>query len=74
MPRQNTAIQDTNMEIRYCRYDGCKKELVKKEHEPMHAFLKRIYCDTKCAVAGARKAKHWRDGVRPTGGRRVDNY
>lgn len=49
------------MEIRKCHYDGCGKELVRKDHESLHAFHKRIYCDIKCAINGARKAKHWRN-------------
>jgi len=52
------------MEIRKCRY--CGLQLTQKEHEYLHAFLKRVYCNTQCAIAGARKVKHWRDGSWPT--------
>ena len=73
LPR-NTAIQAqpqcTNMKIRTCKY--CELQLVQKEHESLHAFLKRVYCNKKCAMDGSRRDKHWRDGAWPTRGRWVD--
>jgi len=51
------------METRKCKF--CEAELVRKEKEGMHNFLMRKYCDKKCAMDGARKDRHWRDGSWP---------
>ncbi len=48
------------MDKRFCKYSGCGKELVQKPNEHPAVFKKRVYCDTKCALAGQRQAKHWR--------------
>jgi hypothetical protein len=51
------------MDIRKCKF--CGLQLIQKENEGLYGFLKRIYCNKKCAMAGARKDKHWRDGSWP---------
>ena len=60
------------MEIRKCKF--CEAELVRKEKEGMHNFLMRKYCNKKCAMDGARRDKHWRDGSYPTSTGRRYNY
>ena len=56
-------IKEGKMEIKKCKF--CGKDLVQHEKEYPHAFSRRIYCDRKCAMDGARKDKHWRDGSWP---------
>jgi len=58
-----------------CKF--CGVDLIQKAKESPAAFLKRKYCNTTCAMNGARKDKHWRDGSWPvpTGKRwDTDNY
>jgi UDP-N-acetylmuramate-alanine ligase len=47
-----------NMEIRKCKF--CGLQLFQRDDEHLSAFLRRVYCDTKCAISGQRAAKHWR--------------
>lgn len=59
------------MELRKCKF--CGLQLIQKDKEALGAFLHRIYCDRKCAMDGARKDKHWRDGSWPSStGKRWD--
>ena len=46
------------METRKCK--ACDLVLVQRPDETHSAFLKRVYCDIKCAREGQRKAGHWR--------------
>jgi len=56
------------MEIRKCKF--CGLQLLQREDETLSSFLHRIYCDRKCSMDGARKDRHWRNGVWPVPYRR----
>jgi hypothetical protein len=65
MPQQST--KDGKMGKK-CKF--CGTELIRKEKEGAHNFSIRKYCDVKCAMNGARKDKHWRNGDWPVPYRR----